>query len=131
MSTLAAIEAFQVPGPDDVPIQAKILNQLFVDDFAVPVFAPAEALWERSRAVFVIVWNTFFEFALKLNMEPGKTMLMPLFVGKGSAAEPLKTAVVLTTAGQRHVEMRVTSLVATWHSPAEPLPVKQPVSGVG
>ena len=70
---------------EELPITTRVFNPVFVDDYAVPVFTDAGSFFAKTRAVMTCMWNVFRMFHLVLNMEPGKTALLPMVHGPGSA----------------------------------------------
>ena len=69
---------------DILPIRPTVTNVMWVDDLAVPIVAHADSLLRKSRAAFIVIWNSFLKFGLKLNLFPGKTALLPAFFGQRS-----------------------------------------------
>ena len=81
--TMAAGEFFGL-ATEDIPLRIRIVNPVFVDDYAVPVFTSADNFFRKAIAVMTCMWNVFWKFHSILNMAPGKTALLPMVHGPKS-----------------------------------------------
>ena len=61
---------------DDVPMVVTLLNPAYVDDYTVIFYCMAADLLSKAAAVMRILWHTFREYKLELNMKIGKTAIM-------------------------------------------------------
>lgn len=80
--TLAADDYFGI-GCDNVPFRTRVINPVFVDDYAVPFFSHARRFFDKVTATTTCMWNTFRSYQLNVNMHVGKTALLPLIHGPG------------------------------------------------
>ena len=80
-----AVEMFDLDA-DDAPLRMQILAPAWVDDYSVPIFAPAGLLVSKCKAAFICVWQVFHQYKLELNMRPGKTACLPFIYGPGAVA---------------------------------------------
>ena len=63
---------------DSVPLATKLLNPVFVDDYAIPILSKAARFFDKSKAALAVVADSFTEFGMSLNMKVGKTALQAL-----------------------------------------------------
>lgn len=51
-------------------------STMWIDDLAVPVFAPSQSLLSRTKIGITCIHDSFTQYGLELNMKLGKTVAM-------------------------------------------------------